>query len=780
VIAARRRLALSSRTALHALFAPIVLGALGLLAAPIARSGEPGPAAAAKPELTVDRLFGGPPIFGGGPAIASWRPGKDAWVEWRGDGDARALFEVDAASGTATRLVGLVDVAALRGKDEVAVPTRGIGRSGMPDHVFSRDGAVLVLPVGGDLMRVHLADGVKQRMTTTKAPIADPRPSPDGRKFAFSRENDLHVAIVNELTGSEKAGAGAASARETRLTRDGSEDVLNATLDWVYPEELDVTTAIEWSPDSTRIAFLRLEEKDVPRVVLADPVPLYGDVARPRYPKAGDRNPVPRVGVVGLDGAAPAWLDVGGETDVYIPWFLWWPDGSRVLVAVLSRSQTHLELRLCDPSGGPATTWWTEDDARWVDVPPPPRFLRGKPAALVRSRRDGFWRLWRAPLDGSAPTPLTAAGEEIGDLLAVDEDAGLAFVAKEDRRSLRAQVVSVTLEGSPTDAAGSAGSTGTRAKTLTDPGFSHSARFSPTGRFFIDAASLAGVPTKWTLRRADGTEVRALGDAKTKAWDDLALPPPEIRWLAGDPEMPCEIRRPRNFDASRKWPVVFHVYGGPGSRMVSDAFGGGGLFDEVLTEAGIVVVSVDGRGTGGRGKDFEAAVYRRLGTCEVEDLVAAVDRLAKEPWFDRARVGVWGWSYGGTFSALAMGRAPQVFRAGVAVAPVTDWRLYDTIYTERYMDRPCDNEDGYRVAAALSWAKDVTGSLLLAHGLADDNVHAQNTWRMVQALVAAGRPYDLQIYPQRGHGIDGMNERRHLHKRIVEHFREHLVDAPAR
>jgi dipeptidyl-peptidase-4 len=559
-------------------------------------------------------------------------------------------------------LVGDADVAGVRGADEAQMPMRGIGRTGPPSHLWARDGEVVVLPVGGDVVAVDLVRGTRARLTRTRSPITDVVPSPAGDAVAFSRDGELWVGR-----------AGPDGPVETRRTFDGGDDLLNATLDWVYPEELDVTSAIQWSPDGARLAFLRLDERRVPKVAVGDPMPLHGATTLQRYPKAGDPNPVPSVCVVGCDTGAPTPLALGRGDEVYVPWFRWTPDGRHVLVAVMPRDQKSVEVVRCDPSGGATTVLWRDEDPRWVDVPDPPRFLADG-TAIVRSRRGGWWRLWRVRLDDGTATPLTPDGEDAGRMLAVDERAGAVFYAAERRATLRAAVARTTLAGGPVT-------------LVTDGEASHTASFASTGRVFHDDASRLDRPSRHSVRRADGTVLREVGDATTPAWTAAALPAPTLVRLAGEPELVATVRRPRAFDPARRWPVVFHVYGGPGSRLVRDAFDGG-LFDAVLAEAGFVVVRVDGRGTSGRGKDHEAAVAGRLGTCEVEDLVAAVDRLAAEPWFDRARVGVWGWSYGGTFAALAAGKAPETFRAAAAVAPVTDWRLYDTIYTERYMGGP--------------------------------------------------------------------------------------------
>jgi dipeptidyl-peptidase-4 len=308
----------------------------------------------------------------------------------------------------------------------------------------------------------------------------------------------------------------------------------------------------------------------------------------------------------------------------------------------------------------------------------------------------------------------------------------------------------------------------------------HAVAASPAGRWLVDTASRATQPPTTTLRRPDGTEVRVLARQTTPAHEALGLEPPE--WFtvraADGVELSAVLWRPPAFDPARKHPILVQVYGGPGSSTVRDAWrGSGSYFASLLAREGFCVLSVDGRGTGGRGKAFEAAVHRRLGTPELPDQVAAVREVARRPGLDGERVGIWGWSYGGTMACLAMTRAPDVFRAGVAVAPVTDWALYDSIYTERYMDRPEENPDGYRDAAAVRWAKDLRGALLLVHGLSDDNVHVANTLRMGEALLAHRRPFDQMLYPRRGHGIEGTAEHLDAYRRILDHFHRHLGGA---
>ncbi len=723
--------------------------------------GDDKPGAKSQPgALTVEAIWKGPSKLKPLPWIAGWWPGKDSWLEWRadptrGEKAPQALWEIDAASGRATRIASPADFSRTPETGERrAVPMRGIGRAGPPSFLWTPDGKTLVLPVDGDLYRLDFTSGERRRLTTTRSPMADPRLSPDGRKVSFTRDHDLFAAVVD-----------GDATREVRLTSDGTEDLGNGELDWVYPEELDCDTAAWWSPDSARLAFLRLDETKVPKVPITDPAPIHGSVRWQRYPKAGDPNPVPSIGVVGLDGKPPVWLDLGKDPEIYVPWACWWPDGSKVGVAVENRAQTRFDLLTFDPAGGRGTPFWTEEDARWVDVPDAPRFLAKAPAMLVRSRKDGFWRVYRVPLDGGEAKALTPAKREAGRLLAVDEDAGTFFVEGPSEDGLRTVVWRGKLSG------------GDVSSPSPDAEWDHRASFSTTGRVFVDSRSKAATPPHVEVRGADFSTVRDLADASTPEWAALDLVEPEFTKVPGadKTDLPAVLWKPKPFDSSRKWAVLVEVYGGPGSRTVRDSFSERGLlWRTLLSEQGILSFSIDGRGTGGRGKEFEACVHRRLGACETEDQVRGAQWLGKRKGIDGSRLAISGWSYGGFMAAYAMTKSPGTFAAGIAGAPVTDWRLYDTIYTERYMDLPSENAAGYDASAPTGAAKDMRGALLLAHGLLDDNVHLQNTVRLTDALIHAGADFEEAVYPGSAHGLSGVDAQVDFHRRVLDFLRRRL------
>jgi dipeptidyl-peptidase-4 len=722
--------------------------------------GAPPPAAADSGRLTIERLFdpdrnGGPytgPLLDG----VQWRPKHDEWTEWRGKKEERALWLVEAESGKERRLVGVSDFDPWKPpQDAPVVEARGIGRAGPPSYVWAPTGDAVYLTIRGDVFRFDVATEKRIRCTQTKSPISDLRIAPDGTKFSFCRDDDLWAVRIED-----------GKAREVRLTTGGSETIRNGSLDWVYPEELGCETAAWWSPDSTRVAFLQLDETNVSKFPISDYLPRLGKVEWQFYPKAGDPNPVPRVGVVGLDGKSPVWMDVK-DTDAYVPWVAWLPGGTHLMLTTLARSQRHMSLLVFGHAGELMEGFpLGAADGSWCEVPPAPRALDRRHTCLWSTRPDRG-RLSLFSFSGerdfvSSLTRITPESVDAGDLLAFDQASEAVYFEGRSDDLLRGIVWKTTLAGEPP-------------VRVTSDRTSHRASFSETGRWFLDTETNAAVPPRVTLRRADGTAVRVVADAMTPQYAAMKIEPPEFGRVPakGDlPDLMYSLRKPKGFDPSKKYPVVVHTYGGPGARMVKDEFGG--LFDALMAQEGFVVFALDNRGSGGRGKSFETPVYKRLGKVELEDQVRGVEWLKQQPWVDGERIGIWGWSYGGYMTCYAMTKAPGVFKAGVAVAPVTDWRLYDTIYTERYMGLPKENEEGYKDSSPVHFAKDLQGALLLLHGLGDDNVHVQNTVVFAEALLKAGKRFDLMLYPRRGHGIEGPEARVDVYRRILDHFRRNL------
>jgi dipeptidyl-peptidase-4 len=731
------------RTALAGLLALALLRG-----APAARGDDPKAPPSA---ITLERLFGGkgPPLTRPLPDW-SWRPEHAELVDTVPRKGRATLVAMDAESGAERDLLDLPGLESLVPGDGGSV--RGIGRHGPPRLEWAASGTALCAVVKGDLVWVDLAAGTKRRLTEGGAPMEDLRIAPDGSRVSFARENDLWVVPTAE-------------GRPTRLTQGGSEDLLNATLDWVYPEELGHDTAAWWSPDSSRIAYLQLDETSVPRFSVPDVVPLRGGGTTMRYPKAGDPNPVARVGVVPASGGATTWFDLGSPAPEYVCRVAWLPGSRRVAVVTLDRAQRTLRLLSCDAETGASTLLLEEKDDAWVEVPPEPEFVDDD-RFLWRSHRDDAYRWWVGRLDPAGAAllslePLTPPGVDAHDVLRFDAKSGDCVYDAIERAGLRTRIC----VSRPADRASV-----TPAPFFPDAGMDGRASLDATGAYALVTVSNATTPPRRELRRAAGGLVRVLGDARSPELDALRLAVPEFGALeVPEGRLPWCLWKPPGLDESKRHPVIVSTYGGPGSRVVEDRWGRGPFFATLLAEKGYLVFELDNRGTGNQGARFERLVKGRLGMLELEDQARGVKMLCERPYVDASRVGIWGWSYGGTMACNALTRRSDVFKVGVAVAPVTDWRLYDTIYTERYMGLPSENAKGYEETSSVGHAAGMNGRLLLLHGMADDNVHVQNTVRLVDALLDAKKTtFETMLYPRRGHGIEGRGL--DVFSRIVAYF----------
>jgi dipeptidyl-peptidase-4 len=559
-----------------------------------------------------------------------------------------------------------------------------------------------------------------------------------------------------------------ASGKEARLTEDGSSAHLNGKLDWVYEEELAGRKAIgyAWSPDSRWIATLSLDETKVPTYPIVDRLENHPTTTEQRYPQPGDPNPVVGLSMIqveapkgGLTHRDHVWT--GGNAE-YVPRLGWTPDGSAVWYQLLDRSQTRLELVREDVATGKAVTLLVERDAAWINLHDDEHFFRDG-RLLWSSEAGGFRHLVAYAADGT-PRAITSGPWEIASVAAVDEPGGWIYFTANEAGPLEDQLYRVRPDGS-----GFA--------RLTREAGTHRVDVAPGVKFILDTFSDAShAPTMRVLDR-EGRVLRAVAPVQPPSLGDYVLGTIEFLTIArpGGAMLQASLLKPAGFDPARKYPVVVYVYGGPHAQVVRNGWGRQTqLFHHYLASRGFLVFSVDNRGSSARGRDFERALLGRLGKVELEDQLAGVGYLKTLPYVDASRIGIWGWSYGGFMTCYALTNAPGVFRAGAAVAPVTDWRRYDSIYTERYLKLPADNEAGYRDSSPVNQADKLADALLLLHGTGDDNVHWGNTLAFVDRLYRAGKPYDLQLYPNKNHSILGKDARAHLYRRVAEHFERYL------
>jgi dipeptidyl-peptidase 4 len=714
---------------------------------------------AERKKLSIEDLTAEPPVAGRPVAGVKWvgRGERFSYLVRKGAGDAAPseLWLEETATGkkrmvVATAGLGLPDEPTPEeGPPQEEKKTAKGRTASLEGYAWSPDGRRVLLTGADDLWLYDVAAKALGRVTRSPGKEELPTFSPDGRRIAFVRSNDLYAIEIDGL-------------RETRLTNDGSEVVYNGKLDWVYEEELANREArgYEWSPDGRSIAYVRLDDAPVAPAPLVDYLAVPPRVEWQRYPKAGAKNPIASFHVVDLDGKER--IARQKQNDSYIvPGFSWTPDSAAVCYRTLNRAQDRQDVWLLTLEGGSRTLFF-EQDRFWINVVDPPRFLRDG-RYLWKSEPSGFAHLSVGRTGGGSPQPITRGDWVVDKIVGVDEASGYVYFTATEENVRRRPIYRVALDG-----------TGF-AKITSTPRGQHSALLSPDGRFLLDTYSSVSEPPVLSLLSSSGKTVRVVCRPDSRL-DEFDLGTVEETSVTADDGQRLEaaLLKPVGFDPSKKHPVIVYVYGGPHSQVVRDAWGATTLLDHLLASRGFLVWSLDNRGSFGRGHVWEAAVFRDMGRRELIDQLAGVRYLKTLPYVDGARIGIWGWSYGGYLTLFSMTRAPEVWKCGIAGAPVTDWKFYDTIYTERYMKTPQENPDGYERSAPLSKAGDLAAPLLIIHGGSDDNVHLQNTVAFTDALVKAGKPYELQVQARQKHGFRGAESLNFRNRAIVRFFEENL------
>jgi len=692
-------------------------------------------ASAEKKPITLETLNqsgrGGGRGGAGMAGLPLWSPDGKTFVYRQG----RNLMIYDAAVKTAKTVVDIsaMDAAAVNppaAEGPVDWTNRRAHLGGMS---FSADGRQLLYTAGGDLFLIHVGAGKWDQLTHTPVPELDAKLSPDGKMVAFRRGWDLY-------------SVDAASGKETRLTRNGSDTLRNGAPDWVYPEELDLGTAFWWSPDSKSVAYLQFDssrEPIIPHEDLLREHPLYEPE---RYPQAGENNPDVRLGVVPATGGHTRWLEVGETRDTYlIARAGWMPNSRSVYVTRLNRVQNRLELFSIDVESGAPSAILKESDPYWINLKGDVEFLKDGKRFLWTTERDGFRHIYLYSNDGKQMKQLTRGTWEVSAINAVDEVHARLFYTSNEPTPLERHLYSIGLDG-------------TGKKQLTAANFTHNASVSPAGDYYLETYSNLSSPSRTVLCSGDGTELGVYREADRTQADEYDILPTEIVQYPGPDGLTFYGRliRPARFQPDKKYPAIVVVYGGPGAGDPIHNSWPGLSMDQVYAHRGYVVWQAENRGISGRGHGFETAIYHHLGVAELADQVAGVRHLISMGFVDPARIGIHGWSYGGFMTLNALLNASDVFKCGVAGAPVTNFLNYDTIYTERYMGLPKENPDGYKETALSQRAKNLQGRLLIVHNFEDDNVLFQNTLQMTNALQLAGKQFDFMLYPQKSHGVTGV------------------------
>jgi len=663
----------------------------------------------------------------------------------------RSLWRFDIATGERTVLAGPPPASTIEGalprEEELRRERARLRELGVTEYQWATksEHPVLLVPGGGKLW-TSVAGSEMAELPGSEGAI-DPQLSADGSNVAFVRDDELWALPL-------------AGGPARKLTSGAEPGLTNALAEFIAQEELDRSRGFWWSPDGSKLAYIRADSRHIRDYTIVHQGKDEIDNEPHRYPFAGQPNAILQLGVVSSAGGPTVWMDLGPDTDLYIARVGWRPDG--VLTAqILFRDQRTLRLFAFEDAGK-ATLLLEEKQEPWINLQGETQFLEAG-GFLWLSERSGFCHLYRYEADGSGCRQLTSGEWVITHLSRVDEDAGLAYFIATKESALERHLYSVPLDGGSI----------TR---LTDAAGIHGAVVAKSGGRFIDIHSSLDHGARVTLRQP-GTDPVAIFENEGAAADDLGLAPPETLSFKADDgsRLHALLYRPRPFDATKKYPLIVAVYGGPGVQRVLDDWSlTVDLRAQYLAQQGFAVLKVDNRGSLNRGLSFEAAIADRMGTVEVDDQVAAVREMAKLPWIDEHRVGIYGWSYGGYMTCMSMMRAPEVFKVGVSGAPVTDWDGYDTGYTERYMGTPQSNPEGYKDSSVLTHAHKLRGKLLLVHGMTDENVHFRHTARLIVALTEANRDYDLLVFPEERHMPRDARGLEYQERKVIEYFERNL------
>jgi dipeptidyl-peptidase-4 len=557
------------------------------------------------------------------------------------------------------------------------------------------------------------------------------------------------------------------SGKEDAITKDGKQnEIINGATDWVYEEEFALSQAFFWSPDGSKIAYLRFDERKVMEYNMQTYGNLYPGLYTFKYPKAGEDNSMVNVFVYDAKLGKSVKMQTGDNKDQYIPRIQWTSKGAELCVTRLNRHQNHLELLLANPLNGEVKTMLEEKSETYIDVHDNLQFLQDGKRFIWSSELGGFNHLYLYGMDGKRINAITSGNFDVTEFYGINENTGLVYFQAANPTPMDRSLFTAKLNGKGQ-------------KNLLPVNGHQSPEFSSDFSFFILNQSNANAPSDYSLYSGDGKLIRTLESNKTLK-DKLAeytLSPKTFFNFTTKQGTVLNgwMIKPSNFDATKKYPVFMTVYGGPGHNTVENAWEGSNyLWYQLLAQKGYIVVSVDNRGTGNRGEAFKKSTYKQLGKLETEDQMEAAAYLASQSYVDAARIGIQGWSYGGYMSSLCITKGADLFKMAIAVAPVTNWRFYDSIYTERFMQTPAENESGYDDNSPINHVGRLKGKYLLIHGTGDDNVHFQNSVEMVTALVKANKQFDSEFYPDKNHGIYGGNTRLHLYTKMTNYILNNL------
>jgi len=644
-----------------------------------------------------------------------------------------------------------------------------IGEEAVPKTIpwpiaFDKSGRIALYMFGGDIYVLKIANAEFVRITDTEEEELGPTLSPDGKKIAYVCINEIYVYDLE-------------SQSEKQLTFDSSETLYNGRLSFMYWEDVffrNNGVGLWWSPDSTALAYMQTDVSQVTELIYYDIKPFNPRVIKQRYPLVGETIETVRIGIVELDAVKTTWLKGTGIPDEYVVAVDWLPDNRRISFRILNRTQDELDMYLADRSTGKSTLVLHETDEAWVNVSGDLYFLEDGEHFIWGSERSGYKHLYLYNLDGQLVNPITKGGWAVRapfqvaywwgkSAVSIDEGNELLYFTSLEKSSLERHLYRIKFDG-----------TGMERLTWAD-GF-HSVVFSQDSKFYLDVYSNVKALPSLALYRNDGSMIKVITESKSEILTKYGVQTPELFEVSASDEfkMPAMIYKPKDFDPKKKYPVIIYHYGGPSAPTVINHWQRYTFFNQILLNEGFLCVTVDNRSATAISKKLENLVLNQMiGPNELRDLMDAVKWVKSQPYVDPDRVGMWGWSYGGCYTLMGMTQSKE-FKAGIAVAPLSDQRFHEPKWAEFAMKMPQVNLDAWEKVSLLKYAKDLHGRLMIVHGTYDDNVRIQNTWAFIDELIKAGINYDMMIYPMRKHGIADTPARIHLFKKMIEFWTRHL------
>jgi dipeptidyl-peptidase-4 len=717
------------------------------------------PISAQEKYLTLDDLYDPKTKvdFNGSPPLnLIWLPDGEHYLQRQTDSESRLThwLKVHAQTGRSTPFYDATKMEAAFARLPGFTPEQARRVANQGSYLMNQGKTAVLINEANDLFYYPLGSDTAVRLTNGPEPEVGEEFSPDGKLVSFVRNYNLYVVEL-------------ATPRERALTTDGGPELLNGRLDWVYQEEVYGRGNFKgywWSPDSTKLAYLRLDESPVKEFTVVDHIPYRLELEVTNYPKAGDPNPKVDLGIINVAGGKTVWADTFKYQSIefLIVRVGWTPDSRNVVYQVQDREQTWLDLNLAHANDGKSETLFQETSKAWVGVTGEPHWLKDG-SFLWLSERTGWQHIYHYAADGRLIRPVTAGSWDVGSVYGVDEEKGIVYLSGTAHSFIAAHAYRIRLDG-------------TELTRLTQTEGTHQCSFNSDFSLYINVWSDVNTPTQVRLHDAAGALVRVIDENKIEVLKQYKLGQPEFLQVKTRDGfiMEAMMIKPPDFDPQKKYPVMCYTYSGPQAPAVRNSWGGTGyLWHQMLAQKGYIIWICDNRTASNKGIESAWPLYRNFGELELRDWEDGLAWLKRQPYVDGTRIGLWGWSYGGFMTCYALTHSTS-FKMGIAGAPVTDWRNYDTIYTERYMGTPQNNPDGYKKSSPVPAAENLHGKLLLIHGTIDDNVHLQNTIQFIYALQKAGKQFQLMLYPKSRHGVTDPLLVKHLRTMMTNFILENL------